>query len=217
MDRRQFNKTVAASIIGASFLPSTEAKTEYTLGAEGVEKLVGKRTLEPGEHIFGGLIDGKQPIAAFYHPHQTVYSWLWKINYEYIATSIRPLYIPPFTDIVDAEAIYATTIFTHQCLTETSQTKFKQSWCDLVWTDHWYRYPILPGGTKHEKLAPGNQIVYMQDKWKNFLFWAPNSHRCEGNMPSKVASLHLQNWPLSEPTYQIFKTMPYPAYVVRIN
>ncbi len=90
MDRRQFNKLVATSVpalIGASFLPAADAKTDARpiKGSENVRALVGKRTLKPGEHIFGGLVNGDPyvPIAAFYHPCHPVASWLWRINHQY--------------------------------------------------------------------------------------------------------------------------------------
>ncbi len=188
MDRRQFNKIVAASIpaaIGASLLPSVDAKSqpEYTLGAKGVEELVGKRMLKPGEHIFGGLIDGKQPIAAFYYPHQSVYDWLWRINYQYIAVK----YLAP-------------------------------NWLDLVWTDHWQYYGTEHKKLSSHGCYGKNATVHMQDNSRNCLFWEPNSHRRNRRIARLPASLYLHEEQRSLKLQKLigkkaFKGMPYPAHI----
>ncbi len=218
MDRRQFNKTVATGIIGASFLPAADVKadddhpgvkTTYLSGTSSVEELVGKRTLKPGEHIFGGLIDGKQPIAAFYYPHQTVYSWLWRLNYQYIAPNRQDPRLwtarPHEWQRNPSGCRYHGTFVPLPQRNAFATPYPPVKWVDLVWTDHWKYY-----GTKHIKLSPhtqsaeepGNSLVYMQDDLRNCLFWKPNSHRggVIKNKPSKSGK-RAMSWRVSKQQY----------------
>ncbi len=233
MDRRQFNKIVAASIpaaIGASFLPSADAKYPifevkadhpgWTLNSikgtnsEDVKALVGERTLKQGEHIFGGLIDGTTPLGAFYYPHQPIYEWLYKINYQYV--------VPAY------------------CGSAHRSNDHPYNWhknaTNLVWTDHWH---FQNQTTVHEKIPPFGKsrlrIIFMWDNFNNFMSWVPNSHKVGGNKPPRMANvmLHTVNempvhngfismckgrpWKWNGNSIETFKTMPYPAQILRYS
>ena len=237
MDRRQFNKTVAAGIIGASFLPAADAKPVFNTLSAGkrgplsAEELIGKATyqsLKPGEHIFGGLIDGKYPTAVFYYPHQPVWDWLYRLNHECVFPQWRS-----FRDF--------TTKHWYSCACRSPndspnyQTSAQKNWhknaINLVWTDHWH----FRLRTVHDKIPPTGTI-FMWDNWNNFMSWVPNSHRNGENKPpcqamvlfhdmTVVNEMPVHNgfismckgrpWKWNGNSIETFKTMPYPATIIR--